>query len=91
MFRVITSLAFRGGCLATVATPPLAPGRKYNETVLIQIGDCDHGPMTFTVLKNFGQTWDLYVSGDECQLQCASLHTFIRPGQTFTCACSIRA
>ncbi|XP_064604005.1 uncharacterized protein LOC135469314 isoform X1 [Liolophura sinensis] len=52
-----------GGCLATVATPPLTPGQKYNETLPIQIGDCDHGPMTFTVSKTFGQTSDLYVSG----------------------------
>ncbi|XP_064603874.1 uncharacterized protein LOC135469224 [Liolophura sinensis] len=49
-----------GGCLATVATPPLTPGQKYNETLPIQIGDCDHGPMTFTVSKTFGQTSDLY-------------------------------
>lgn len=36
-------------CMATVRTPGLQPGVKYNETMQIQVGECDHGPLMFTL------------------------------------------
>ena len=36
-------------CMATVKTPALQPGVKYNETMQIHVGDCDHGPLMFTL------------------------------------------
>ena len=36
-------------CLQTVKTPPLRPDVSINETQSIQVGNCDHGPLTYTV------------------------------------------
>ena len=36
-------------CLQTVKTPPLQPDVSINETQSIQVGNCDHGPLTYTV------------------------------------------
>lgn len=36
-------------CMETVKTPGLQPGVKYNETMQIHVGDCDHGPLMFTL------------------------------------------
>ena len=36
-------------CMATVKTPGLQPGVKYNDTMQIHVGDCDHGPLMFTL------------------------------------------
>ena len=30
-------------CMATVKSPALQPGVKYNDTMQIHIGECDHG------------------------------------------------
>ena len=37
------------GCIATVATPFLIAGKKYNESGQIRVGTCDHGPLVFSV------------------------------------------
>lgn len=39
------------GCIATVATPLLISGRKYNQSDAVQVGSCDHGPLEFVVLN----------------------------------------
>ncbi|XP_025086068.1 uncharacterized protein LOC112559223 isoform X2 [Pomacea canaliculata] len=39
------------GCIATVATPVLISGRKYNQSDAVQVGSCDHGPLEFVVLN----------------------------------------
>ena len=36
-------------CMETVMTPALRPGVKYNESMQIHVGDCDHGPLMFTL------------------------------------------
>ena len=36
-------------CLQTVKTPPLRPNTPYNESQPIQVGKCDHGPLTYTI------------------------------------------
>ena len=36
-------------CLQTVKTPPLHPNIPYNESQSIQVGKCDHGPLTYTI------------------------------------------
>ena len=36
-------------CMETVRTPALRPGVKYNESMQIHVGDCDHGPLMFTL------------------------------------------
>ena len=40
---------FNKTCMATVKTPALQPGVKYNNTMQIHVGDCDHGPLMFTL------------------------------------------
>ena len=40
---------FNKTCMATVKTPALQPGVKYNDTMQIHVGDCDHGPLMFTL------------------------------------------
>ncbi|KAL3866870.1 hypothetical protein ACJMK2_044123 [Sinanodonta woodiana] len=42
------------GCIATVVTPTLIPDKKYNMSDSFQVGDCDHGPLTFTVQSSNG-------------------------------------
>ena len=36
-------------CLQTVKTPPLWPDVSINETQSIQVGNCDRGPLTYTI------------------------------------------
>lgn len=36
-------------CLQTVKTPPLRPNMPYNESQPIQVGKCDHGPLTYKI------------------------------------------
>ena len=36
-------------CMATVRSPALKPGVKYNETMQIHVEECDHGPLMFTL------------------------------------------
>jgi len=36
-------------CLQTVKSPPLWPDVSINETQSIQVGNCDHGPLTYTI------------------------------------------
>ena len=36
-------------CILTVKTPPLKPDQKWNESEKIQVGECDSGPLTYTV------------------------------------------
>lgn len=36
-------------CMETVRSPALKPGVKYNESMQIHVGDCDHGPLMFTL------------------------------------------
>ena len=36
-------------CIQTVKTPPLKPNQKWNESVNILVGECDHGPLTYMV------------------------------------------
>ena len=36
-------------CMATVKSPALQPGVKYNNTMQIYVGECDHGPLMFTL------------------------------------------
>ena len=38
-------------CLHTVKTPPIKPGIPWNESVDIVVGECDHGPLTYTISK----------------------------------------
>ena len=38
-------------CLHTVTTPPIKPDIPWNESVNIAVGECDHGPLTYTVSK----------------------------------------
>ena len=35
--------------MATVKSPALQPGIKYNNTMQIYVGECDHGPLMFTL------------------------------------------
>ena len=44
--------SFGRKCIATVKTPPQKPGQPRNDTNTIQIGECDHGPMTYQVDKS---------------------------------------
>ena len=39
-------------CMATVRSPALQPGVKYNETMQIHVGECDHGPLMFTLSED---------------------------------------
>ncbi len=36
-------------CLQTVKSPPLQPNTSWNETKTIHVGNCDYGPLIFTV------------------------------------------
>lgn len=38
-------------CLHTVKTPPIQPNVPWNESVNIAVGECDHGPLTYTFSK----------------------------------------
>ena len=38
-------------CLHTVKTPPIEPDIPWNESVSIAVGECDHGPLTYTISK----------------------------------------
>jgi len=40
-------------CLHTVKTPPLKPNGTWNNSTKIQVGECDHGPLTYTISKQF--------------------------------------
>ncbi|KAL5005200.1 hypothetical protein ScPMuIL_018656 [Solemya velum] len=40
------------GCIATVATPPLIPGKQYNKSDSIRVGVCDNGPMRFQITNS---------------------------------------
>ena len=42
-------------CMATVKTPNMAPDVPRNETSNILVGDCDSGPLVFTVTQSFGK------------------------------------
>lgn len=36
-------------CLKTVKSPPLQPNRSWNDSVTIHVGNCDYGPLIYTV------------------------------------------
>jgi len=36
-------------CLQTVKSPPIRPDVSINETQSIQVGNCDRGPLTYTI------------------------------------------
>ncbi|XP_065909146.1 uncharacterized protein [Dysidea avara] len=38
-------------CLHTVKTPPLKPNTSWTDSIKIQVGECDHGPLTYTISK----------------------------------------
>lgn len=38
-------------CLHTVKTPPIKPDIPWNESINIAVGECDHGPLTYTISK----------------------------------------
>lgn len=38
-------------CLHTVKTPPIKPNIPWNESVNIAVGECDRGPLTYTISK----------------------------------------
>ena len=42
----IDTSAFHSGCMDTVKTPPIIPGKKSQS---IKVGSCDHGPLQFTI------------------------------------------
>ncbi|XP_078599266.1 uncharacterized protein LOC144874681 [Branchiostoma floridae x Branchiostoma japonicum] len=44
------------GCIATVATDPLVPNKKYNQSEKIMVGSCDQGPLVYTVTNAVGTT-----------------------------------
>ena len=39
-------------CMATIKTFPIAPDTPKNKSQIIQVGDCDHGPLTYSVNEN---------------------------------------
>ena len=41
-------------CLHTVKTPWIKPDIPWNESVNIAVGECDHGPLTYTI-SNYKQ------------------------------------
>lgn len=43
-------------CLHTVKTPPIKPDIPWNESVNIAVGECDHGPLTYTIYKQLDGT-----------------------------------
>ena len=43
-------------CLRTVKTPPIKPDIPWNESVNIAVGECDHGPLTYTISKQLDGT-----------------------------------
>merc|ERR1712179_343456 len=40
---------FQNGCIATVVTPRMTPGLALNKSQVIQVGNCDHGPLQFNI------------------------------------------
>ena len=36
-------------CIKTVKTPPIPPNQPWNESKSIDVGKCDHGPLTYTL------------------------------------------
>jgi len=47
-FLVSVNLTW-GNCIKTVRTPPLKPNQQWNKTTPITVGNCDHGPLTYTI------------------------------------------
>ncbi|XP_019864463.1 PREDICTED: uncharacterized protein LOC109593807 [Amphimedon queenslandica] len=43
-----------GNCITTVKTPPIKPNTPWNKSENIMVGDCDHGPLLYTVQQNKG-------------------------------------
>nr|XP_002735976.2 PREDICTED: uncharacterized protein LOC100370662 [Saccoglossus kowalevskii] len=37
------------GCIATVLTPRLIPGKEYNKSESVRVGRCDKGPLWFNI------------------------------------------
>jgi len=47
-------------CLHTVKTPPIKPDVPWNESVNIAVGECDHGPLTYTISKQLKGQAEVY-------------------------------
>ena len=44
-----------GNCITTVRTPPIKPNTPWNKSENIVVGDCDNGPLLYTVQQVKGK------------------------------------
>ncbi|XP_071099306.1 uncharacterized protein [Haliotis cracherodii] len=49
------------GCIATIVTPMLTSGVKYNQSAAFSVGSCDRGPLRFNVQQLRGQKTSMQV------------------------------
>ena len=47
-------------CILTVKTPPLKPDQKWNESERIHVGECDQGPLIYSVTDE-GRSTQMYI------------------------------
>lgn len=60
-------------CLHTVKTPLIKPNIPWNESVNIVVGNCDHGPLTYTVYKQLDG-----MSLDKVACTCPTQSSFVQ-------------
>ena len=53
-------------CIKTVATPPLEPLHKYNQSHAINVGSCDKGPLEFNISYGYRKV-NIISHRDECK------------------------
>lgn len=55
MYKLLKKNLFYSGCIATIVTPMLTSGVKYNQSAAFSVGSCDRGPLRFNVQQLRGQ------------------------------------